>query len=148
MIGQGTYGKVFLAKDKRTGEHVAAKKVIMDTSEKSEKKEEGFPITAIREIKLLLDLDHPNIICLKEVVRSQPHATNSSMGSIYMIFDYMDHDLDGLSKQLLDMPPRGFTEPQVRLREGPAASPPGRKTRVSLYSITLLYLQLFLLLDD
>ena len=65
QIGEGTYGQVFLAREKQTGELVALKKIRMDNEK------EGFPITAIREIKLLKVLDHENVIRLKEIVRSQ-----------------------------------------------------------------------------
>ena len=65
QIGEGTYGQVFLAKEKETGELVALKKIRM------ENEKEGFPITAIREIKLLKVLDHECVIRLKEIVRSQ-----------------------------------------------------------------------------
>ncbi|KAK9788130.1 hypothetical protein WJX73_000793, partial [Symbiochloris irregularis] len=57
---------------------------------------EGFPITAIREIKLLKVLDNPNVIRLREIVRSVGFHGNNYKGSIYMVFDYMDHDLTGL----------------------------------------------------
>lgn len=56
---------MYLATDKRTGDQVALKKIRMDTEK------EGFPITAIREIKLLKNLHHINIINLREIVRSQ-----------------------------------------------------------------------------
>ena len=65
QIGEGTYGEVFLAVERHTGEKVALKKIRM------ENEKEGFPITAVREIKLLKLLDHPNVIRLKEIVRSQ-----------------------------------------------------------------------------
>jgi len=99
-IGQGTYGKVFLAKGWKTGDLVAAKKVILKLE--NDKRGEGVPITAIREIKLLLQLNHPNIIRLKDVVRSRPRRSNNMLGSIYMIFEYMDYDLDGLLFQLAE----------------------------------------------
>ena len=57
--------QVYLATDKRNGDQVALKKIRMDTEK------EGFPITAIREIKLLKNLHHANIINLREIVRSQ-----------------------------------------------------------------------------
>ena len=57
--------QVYLAKDDKTGEYVALKKIRMDNEK------EGFPITAIREIKLLSQLQHDNIIRLREIVRSQ-----------------------------------------------------------------------------
>ena len=66
QVGQGTYGEVYLAKEKATGQMVALKKVRMDNEK------EGFPITAIREIKILKALNHPNIINLIEVVTSKP----------------------------------------------------------------------------
>ena len=57
--------QVYLANDKQTNEEVALKKIRMDNEK------EGFPITAIREIKLLKNLEHDNVIRLKEIVRSQ-----------------------------------------------------------------------------
>jgi cell division cycle 2-like protein len=59
----GTYGVVYKAKDKKTGEIVALKKV------KMEKEREGFPMTSLREINILLSFDrHPSIVDVKEVV--------------------------------------------------------------------------------
>ena len=56
---------MYLATDNKTNEFVALKKIRMDNEK------EGFPITAIREIKLLKNLNHENVINLKEIVRSQ-----------------------------------------------------------------------------
>lgn len=103
-LGQGTYGEVFRARDKATGEEVAIKKIKMDNEK------EGFPITAIREIKLLSqlaecneklvdDLMRNNIIKLREIVRSDSHESNNGKGSVYMVFDYMEHDLAGLMER-------------------------------------------------
>jgi len=89
QIGEGTYGKVYMAKNKETNEIVALKKVRM-ANEK-----EGFPITAIREIKILKELHHENIVQLKEIVTSKATKEKSKQG-IYMVFEYMDHDLTGL----------------------------------------------------
>ncbi|GAA6069245.1 cyclin-dependent kinase 10, partial [Tachysurus ichikawai] len=61
-IGEGTYGIVYRARDTRTHEIVALKKVRMD------KEKDGIPISSLREITLLLRLRHPNIVELKEVV--------------------------------------------------------------------------------
>merc|ERR1711865_752287 len=57
---------------------------------------EGFPITAIREIKLLRGMNHENIIDLREVVASQETKEEKGKGSIYIVFEFMDHDLMGL----------------------------------------------------
>jgi len=55
---------------------------------------EGFPITAIREIKILKELRHQNIVQLKEIVTSDPSPDGQA--GIFMVFEYMDHDLTGL----------------------------------------------------
>jgi cell division cycle 2-like protein len=61
-IEEGTYGWVSRAKDISTGEVVALKKLKMDYVS------DGFPVTALREIQLLKESRHPNIVDLKEVV--------------------------------------------------------------------------------
>jgi hypothetical protein len=55
-IGEGTYGVVYKSKHKVTGEIVALKKIRL------EQEDEGVPPTAIREISLLKELSHPNIV--------------------------------------------------------------------------------------
>ncbi|KAL9319594.1 hypothetical protein ACSQ67_011433 [Phaseolus vulgaris] len=102
QIGEGTYGQVYMAREIKTGEIVALKKIRMDNER------EGFPITAIREIKILKKLHHENVIKLKEIVTS-PDG-NKYKGGIYMVFEYMDHDLTGLA----DRPGMRFTVPQIK----------------------------------
>ncbi|KAG4909303.1 hypothetical protein JHK87_055419 [Glycine soja] len=112
QIGEGTYGQVYMAREIKTGEIVALKKIRMDNER------EGFPITAIREIKILKKLHHENVINLKEIVTSpgpekdeqgRPDG-NKYKGGIYMVFEYMDHDLTGLA----DRPGMRFTVPQIK----------------------------------
>ena len=55
-LGEGTYGVVYKGKHKETGELVAIKKIRL------EKEDDGVPSTAIREISLLKNLKHPNIV--------------------------------------------------------------------------------------
>ncbi|KRX91007.1 Cyclin-dependent kinase 9-B, partial [Trichinella pseudospiralis] len=64
-IGQGTFGEVFKARDRKTGKIVALKKILM------ENEKEGFPITAIREIRILQKVRHQNVTELLEVCRSK-----------------------------------------------------------------------------
>ncbi|XP_063014414.1 cyclin-dependent kinase 13 isoform X4 [Melospiza melodia melodia] len=92
IIGEGTYGQVYKAKDKDTGEMVALKKVRLDNEK------EGFPITAIREIKILRQLNHQSIINMKEIVTDKEDALDfkKDKGAFYLVFEYMDHDLMGL----------------------------------------------------
>eukprot|EP00019_Armaparvus_languidus_P012032 CAMPEP_0168584020 /NCGR_PEP_ID=MMETSP0420-20121227/2908_1 /TAXON_ID=498008 /ORGANISM="Pessonella sp." /LENGTH=306 /DNA_ID=CAMNT_0008618777 /DNA_START=281 /DNA_END=1201 /DNA_ORIENTATION=- len=63
---------------------------------------EGFPITAIREIKILQMLDHKNVVKLKEIVTADGDEEDGDDlkegGGIYMVFEFMDHDLTGLSE--------------------------------------------------
>ena len=61
-IGEGTYGKVYIARDTRTGERVALKKI------KPHHEEEGFPKTETREIKILATHQHPNMVQLREFI--------------------------------------------------------------------------------
>ncbi|XP_048451594.1 cyclin-dependent kinase 13-like [Rhincodon typus] len=68
IIGEGTYGQVYKAKDKDAGDMVALKKVRLDNEK------EGFPITAIREIKILRQLHHSSIINMKEIVTDKEDA--------------------------------------------------------------------------
>ncbi|CAK9314096.1 unnamed protein product [Citrullus colocynthis] len=112
QIGEGTYGQVYMARELKTGEIVALKKIRMDNER------EGFPITAIREIKILKKLHHENVIKLKEIVTSpgpekdeqgKPDG-NKYKGGIYMVFEYMDHDLTGLA----DRPGMRFSVPQIK----------------------------------
>ena len=60
-LGEGTYGVVYKAKHKATGEIVAVKRIRL------EKEDDGVPSTAIREISLLKNLKHPNVVELKAV---------------------------------------------------------------------------------
>lgn len=78
-LGEGTYGVVYKAKDKVTGEIVALKKIRL------EKEDDGVPSTAIREISLLKGLKHPNIVELKEVLYTEDR--------LYLVFEYCEYDL-------------------------------------------------------
>nr|XP_033818020.1 cyclin-dependent kinase 9 isoform X1 [Geotrypetes seraphini] len=89
-IGQGTFGEVFKAKHRQTGKKVALKKVLM------ENEKEGFPITALREIKILQLLKHENVVNLIEICRTKATQYNRYKGSIYLVFDFCEHDLAGL----------------------------------------------------
>ncbi|EAN33966.1 Cell division control protein 2-like protein [Theileria parva strain Muguga] len=82
-IGEGTYGVVYKAQNNH-GEICALKKI------RVEEEDEGIPSTAIREISLLKELHHPNIVWLRDVIHSEKCLT--------LVFEYLDQDL----KKLLD----------------------------------------------
>jgi cyclin-dependent kinase 12/13 len=65
QVGEGTYGIVFLARDRVTNDIVALKRI------NTEQEANGFPITALREVKILKALHHSNIVNLKEIVTSK-----------------------------------------------------------------------------
>ncbi|KAJ2819079.1 serine/threonine protein kinase, CMGC, CDC2/CDK sub [Coemansia erecta] len=89
-LGEGTFGEVHKAVHKETGALVALKRVLMHNEK------EGLPITAIREIKLLKSLDHPNIVPLADMLVKHESQAGGQGSSVYMVFPYMDHDLTGL----------------------------------------------------
>jgi serine/threonine protein kinase len=65
QVGEGTYGYVYRARDKRDGSTVALKRLIIH------KENLGFPLCAVREIKFLKSLSHPNIVLLRDVATSK-----------------------------------------------------------------------------
>ena len=85
----GTFGEVFKAKHVKTRKLVALKKVLM------ENEKEGFPITALREIKILQLLKHENIVNLIEICRTSSNAPKYK-ATFYLVFDFCEHDLAGL----------------------------------------------------
>ncbi|ELW62016.1 Tetratricopeptide repeat protein 16 [Tupaia chinensis] len=87
--------EVFKAKHRKTGKKVALKKVLM------ENEKEGFPITALREIKILQLLKHENVVNLIEICRTKASPYNRCKGSIYLVFDFCEHDLAGLLSNVL-----------------------------------------------
>jgi cyclin-dependent kinase len=78
-IGEGAYGVVYKALDRQTETLTALKRIRLDAEE------EGVPCTAIREISLLKELRHDNIVRLLDVVYSEHKLT--------IVFEYLDHDL-------------------------------------------------------
>ncbi|KAI1840270.1 hypothetical protein JX265_013612 [Neoarthrinium moseri] len=105
-LGEGTFGEVHKARSRQNGTLVALKKIIMHNEK------DGFPITALREIKLLKLLSHPNVLRLVDMaVEHHAKATDKRKRPImYMATPYMDHDLSGL----LDNPSITFTVPQIK----------------------------------
>lgn len=81
-IGEGTYGVVYKAREKRTGKLVALKRI------RPENENEGIPATTIREILLLRHLQHSTIIKLEEVIHND--------GSMFLVFEYIETDLKRL----------------------------------------------------
>lgn len=79
LLGEGTYGKVYKARNVRTGELVAMKQMKLDAQE------EGVPSTAIREIALLKELNHPNVVRLSDLF-CKPNK-------LVLVFEFLENDL-------------------------------------------------------
>ncbi|KAJ1971746.1 negative regulator of the PHO system [Dimargaris xerosporica] len=77
-LGEGTYATVYKGEDTQTGAVVALKDIHYDP-------EEGTPSTAVREIALMKELRHDNIVRLLHVEQTE--------NNLVMVFDYMDKDL-------------------------------------------------------
>ncbi|CAC37500.1 P-TEFb-associated cyclin-dependent protein kinase Cdk9 [Schizosaccharomyces pombe] len=103
-LGEGTFGEVYKSQRRKDGKVYALKRILMHTEK------EGFPITAIREIKILKSIKHENIIPLSDMTVVRADKKHRRRGSIYMVTPYMDHDLSGL----LENPSVKFTEPQIK----------------------------------
>ncbi|KAL1129882.1 hypothetical protein AAG570_012826 [Ranatra chinensis] len=82
-LGQGTYATVFKGKSRLTDNLVALKEIRLEH-------EEGAPCTAIREVSLLKELRHANIVTLHDIVHTERSLT--------LVFEYLDKDL----KQYMD----------------------------------------------
>lgn len=87
-IGEGTYGTVYRAIDKKTRCLVALKRVILHNE-----KTDGFPLTTLREIAALrLCSGHPNCVELLDV------AVGKRRDGVFLVFEYCEHDLSALVK--------------------------------------------------
>jgi cyclin-dependent kinase len=89
-IGEGSYGVVYKAKDRITNRIIALKRIRLEAED------EGIPSTAIREISLLKELRHPNIVRLYDVVHTDR--------KLALVFEYLDQDL----KKYLDVSEGGL----------------------------------------
>ena len=89
-IGEGTYGVVYKAKDIKTNKIFALKKIRLQPEE------EGTPSTALREISLLLEISHINVVQLYDVIHTPQKLT--------LVFEYIDSDM----KKLLEKQQKAF----------------------------------------
>ena len=83
-VGEGTYGVVYKCRNKENQEIVALKKIRL------ENEDEGIPSTAIREISILKQMRHTNIVNLVDLIHGDK--------KLYLVFEFLDHDL----KKFLD----------------------------------------------
>ncbi|KAK2461713.1 hypothetical protein APHAL10511_006176 [Amanita phalloides] len=94
-LGEGTYATVYKGRSKATNEIVALKEIHLDA-------EEGTPSTAIREISLMKELKHVNVVRLHDVIHTE--------AKLILIFEYCEQDLKKYMDQHGD---RGALEPNT-----------------------------------
>jgi serine/threonine protein kinase len=78
-VGEGTYGVVYKGIDLWNNSFVALKRIRLETDD------EGIPCTTLREIAVLRQLKHPNIVELTDVVQQS--------WRLYLVFEFVDMDL-------------------------------------------------------
>ncbi|KAF2072940.1 hypothetical protein CYY_005733 [Polysphondylium violaceum] len=105
-LGEGTYGKVYKAQEMATGRIVALKKIRLE--------DDGIPSTALREISLLKELPHPNVVTLFDVL----HCTNR----LYLVFEFLDQDLKKYMDSVTHMSPQLIKSYMYQLLKGLAHS--------------------------
>jgi len=87
LIGQGAYGIVYKGIQTQSGDTVAIKRIPFADSTP----EGGVPCNVIREISLLRELDHPNVVQLLDIIQAQGNSSNAA--GLYLVFEYVAHDL-------------------------------------------------------
>lgn len=117
QIEEGSYGVVFRARDRQTGEIVALKKLKLD------EEKQGFPITSLREINALMTCRHENVVGIREVVVGDTLTqsvvlrntvtrplTFCFINRIFIVMDFIEHDL----KTLLTLMPSPFLQSEIK----------------------------------
>lgn len=90
-IEEGSYGWVSRARETATGEVVALKKLKMDNLN------DGFPVTALREIQTLKESrNHRHIVGLREVV------VGDTLNDVFLVMDFLEHDLKTLQEDMAE----------------------------------------------
>ncbi|KDD75737.1 protein kinase [Helicosporidium sp. ATCC 50920] len=98
-INEGTYGVVYKARERASGDLCALKRVKLD------REKDGFPLTSLREMSILLRLRHPNLVRVREVV------VGDSLDAVFMVMDYAEHDLASVSRSRVQ---RGWSPAQAK----------------------------------
>ncbi|KAK8108563.1 hypothetical protein PG984_014364 [Apiospora sp. TS-2023a] len=106
-IEEGTYGWVARAKDLRTGKVVALKRLKLDeTTGGGAPSQVGLPETGLREIQILKDCSHRNIVGLHEVVINDAAATRPNrkepIEAVFLVLEFVEHDLKSILEDMAE----------------------------------------------
>ncbi|KAK8061041.1 hypothetical protein PG997_015262 [Apiospora hydei] len=106
-IEEGTYGWVARAKELRSGKVVALKRLKLDESTGGGARA-GLPETGLREIQILKDCSHRNIVGLHEVVINEAAATSQNANrkepieSVFLVLEFVEHDLKSILEDMAE----------------------------------------------
>ncbi|KAF4956104.1 hypothetical protein FGADI_4045 [Fusarium gaditjirri] len=105
-IEEGTYGWVARATNKATGKVVALKRLKLEPQDRN-----GLPVTGLREIQILKDCQHRNIVTMEEVVVGDDVSRpDNQRSSLFLVLEFVEHDL----KSILDDMPEPFLSSEVK----------------------------------
>ncbi|KLP04849.1 related to galactosyltransferase associated protein kinase P58/GTA [Fusarium fujikuroi] len=105
-IEEGTYGWVARATNKATGKVVALKRLKLEPQDRN-----GLPVTGLREIQILKDCQHRNIVIMEEVVVGDDVSRpDNQASSLFLVLEFVEHDL----KSILDDMPEPFLSSEVK----------------------------------
>ncbi|EKJ70568.1 hypothetical protein NXS19_009045 [Fusarium pseudograminearum] len=102
-IEEGTYGWVARATNKATGKVVALKRLKLEPQDRN-----GLPVTGLREIQILKDCQHRNIVAMEEVVVGDDVSRPDN--SLFLVLEFVEHDL----KSILEDMPEPFLSSEVK----------------------------------
>ncbi|KAH7001829.1 kinase-like domain-containing protein [Ilyonectria destructans] len=102
-IEEGTYGWVARATERATGRVVALKRLKLDPADRG-----GLPVTGLREIQILKDCKHRNIVAMEEVVVGDDVSRPDN--SLFLVLEFVEHDL----RSVLEDMPEPFLSSEVK----------------------------------
>ncbi|KAI0014007.1 cmgc/cdk/pitslre protein kinase [Xylariaceae sp. FL0662B] len=94
-IEEGAYGWVARAKEIKTGKVVALKRLKIDPADRN-----GLPETGLREIQILKDCAHRNVVGLREVVVGDAYP--SRIESVFLVLEFLEHDLKSILEDMAE----------------------------------------------
>ncbi|RYP31156.1 hypothetical protein DL767_005909 [Monosporascus sp. MG133] len=104
-IEEGAYGWVARAREIKTGRVVALKRLKIDAGDRA-----GLPETGLREIQILKDCAHRNVVELREVVVGDGDASAPRVENVFLVLEFIEHDL----KSVLEDMPEPFLASEVK----------------------------------
>ncbi|KKO99873.1 CMGC/CDK protein kinase [Trichoderma harzianum] len=102
-IEEGTYGWVARATELATGRVVALKRLKLEAGDPN-----GLPVTGLREIQILKNCRHRNVVAMEEVVVG--NDVSKLDNSIFLVLEFVEHDL----KSILQDMPEPFLSSEVK----------------------------------